>query len=87
MLVCNSGHEQPVDIPVLAQQWYPRWLPEGYERVREIWDNQEYINFYQVPDGGEFDTLIIRFGAITSGNLSKKVYSTSNSLFTSIRSA
>lgn len=67
VLVCNSGHEQPVDIPVLAQQWYPRWLPEGYERVSEIWDDQEYINFYQFSNGGEFDTLIIRFGAITSG--------------------
>ncbi len=71
-LMVSSYYPEPtMDIPALAQQWYPRWLPEGYERVRELRTDAYYSSFYQLAGGTEEDVLNISFRALTAGQTVK----------------
>lgn len=65
----NHSFENTVNVPPLARQWYPRWLPEGYERIRNLHNTGHYLNHYQRRQSSEDDTLNINFDALTAGEV------------------
>ena len=71
VLTGNYGHEHTQNIPDLASKWYPQWLPEGYERIREMHSDEKYMAHYQRGETWEEDTLNIDFDALTRGETIK----------------
>lgn len=71
VLTGNYGHEHTQNIPDLAHKWYPQWLPEGYERIRELHSDEKYMAHYQRGETWEEDTLNIDFDALTCGETIK----------------
>lgn len=71
VLTGNYSHEHTKDIPALACKWYPQWLPEGYERIRELHSDEKYMAHYQRGETWEEDTLNIDFDALTRGETIK----------------
>lgn len=71
VLTGNYGHEHTEHVPDLAHKWYPQWLPEGYERVRELHSDEKYMVHYQRGETWEEDTLNINFDALTRGETIK----------------
>lgn len=71
MVSGNYCHEATQNVPTLAQRWYPQWLPEDYEQVRELRNDGYYGCFYQLCEGGEEHTWNIAFHALTAGQTIK----------------
>ncbi len=71
VLTGNYGHEHTKNIPDLARKWYPQWLPEGYEQVRELHNDENYMVLYQRGERCEEDTLNIDLDALICGETIK----------------
>lgn len=67
----NYGHEPTGKVPTLARQWFPEWLPDGYERVLERWNDGEYKLHYRRGESWGDDTLNISFNALSAGETIK----------------